>query len=191
MPHSVNVTGVILAAGRSTRFGGAAPKQLHAIDGEPLVRRTARTALASRLRQILVVTGHRAAEIEAVLAGLAVEIAENRDFASGQSTSVRRGLDAVAPDADAALFIPCDLPDLDAATLDRILDTYAATGGPIVVPAYRGHRFAPVLFDRALFGDLAAITGDRGGRQLFATHPDAIVELELASSTPVRDLDRA
>lgn len=185
------VTGVILAAGRSSRFSGARPKQLHRVEGQPLVARTARTALASRLRQIVVVAGHYGAEVGAALAGLAIEVVENPDFAEGQSTSVHAGLSRVEADAEAAMFIPCDLPHLDADTIDRLIATYAESRGPIVVPVFERTRRAPVLIDRSLFAEIETITGDEGARQIFALHEAKIVEVGFASDAPFRDLDRA
>lgn len=186
---SVAVSGVVLAAGPSSRFGDRPPKQLIPIDGEPLVRRLVRRAVQSMLFEIIVVVGKAADEVERSLQGLDVRTVRNPHFAEGQSSSVRVGLAAVDPAADAAMFIPADQPELTVGVIDSILDSYCRTGGRIVVPTHRGQRAAPVLFDRALFGELAEIEGDVGGRQLFALHGSEIVELPLASGEPLRDLD--
>lgn len=184
------VTGIILAAGRSSRFGGDLPKQLHRIDGQALVYRTARVALASSLSRILVVTGHRDVEVRAVLADLAVEVVHNPNFADGQSTSVKTGLSRVEPGAEAAMFIPCDLPNLDARVVDRLIAAHAETGGPIVVPTFDGRHRAPALIDRSLFGEVLEITGDQGARQLFPRHQEDLVEVEFDSKLPFEDLNR-
>ena len=160
------------------------------MNGETLVCRVARVALASKLRQIVVVAGHYATEVGAAVAGLAVEVVVNPDYADGQSTSVKRGLSRVAADADAALFIPCDLPNLDAETINRLLESYAESAGRIVVPLFEGCRQAPVLIDRSLFGEIRGITGDQGARQLFPRHQDDLVEVEFESKLPFADLDR-
>ncbi len=185
------VSGVVLAAGRSTRFAGPAPKQLALVEGEPLVRRTARRALASRLDEVIVVVGFAADEVRAALAGLLVRIVENPDFATGQSSSVRAGLAAVELGAGAAMFLPADQPRLTSETIDRILAAWEESGGPIVVPTFQGRRGAPVVFDRALFPELATIAGDEGGRQLFPRHEGEIVEVALPSAEPLSDLDEA
>jgi molybdenum cofactor cytidylyltransferase len=189
---SKGVAGIVLAAGRSSRFGGDVPKQLYPIRGEAMVRRTARVALASRLDRVVVVAGHRAIEVGAAVADLALEVVVNPDFARGQSTSVRAGLAKVCSEAevDAAVFIPCDLPDLDAAVIDRLLAAHADSTGLIVVPTVEGRRRAPVLIDRALFGEIRGITGDRGARQLFAAHEPDLVEVAFESARLFEDLDR-
>ena len=66
----MRVAAVVLAAGGSRRLGE--PKQLLRLSGQPLVRRAALAALGSRAERVLVVTGARAREVEAALAGLAL-----------------------------------------------------------------------------------------------------------------------
>lgn len=191
MSRRGSVSGVVLAAGGSERFGGPIPKQLAWFAGEPLVCRAVRAALAADLGEVLVVTGHRAAEVERALAGLAVKVVPNPEWAGGQSTSVKAALARVAAAAGAAVFLPCDQPFLDAALIDRLVTAWRGTGGPIVAPTHRGHRGAPNLFDRSLFGELGRITGDSGGRQVIARHPEAVVEVEIPDGRPLIDVDTA
>lgn len=184
------VSGVILAAGRSTRFGSGPPKQLYRVSGEPLVHRTARITLASRLDSIVVVVGHQGRNVTAAVSDLAVEVVDNPDFAEGQSTSVRAGLSRIEREADAAVFIPCDLPNLDGQTIDRLIEAYTASRPAIVVPVFEGQRRAPVLIERSLFEEIETITGDRGARQLFSEHEGEIVEVTFESAVLFEDLDR-
>lgn len=185
----VPVSAVLLAAGSSERFEGDLPKQLATFRDEPLVHRAARTALAADLAEVLVVTGYRAEEVEAALDDLDVTLVRNPDWQEGQSTSVRAGLDRVARSSRAALFLPCDQPLLTSRVLDQILTAYRATCGPVVLPVHGRRRGAPVLFDRALFGELSRITGDSGGRQVLQRHPNDVVEMPLESEAPLVDVD--
>jgi molybdenum cofactor cytidylyltransferase len=183
------VGGVILAAGPSRRFHDGRPKQLVPFEGEPLVRRVARAALASRLRQVLVVVGHRGPALAAVLAGLAVELVDNCDFARGQSSSVRCGLAHLEPGVEAAVFIPADQPLVTAAFIDQLIEAFGVANAPIVVPRHGGQRGSPVLVARTLFAELATITGDEGARQLFSRHEDKLLELEVDDPHALRDID--
>ena len=183
------VSAVLLAAGGSERFEGDLPKQLATFRGEPLVRRAARTALAADFAEVLVVTGHRAEEVGAALDGLDITLVRNPGWREGQSTSVRSGLARVARSSRAALFLACDQPLLTAQVLDHLVTAWCATCGPIVLPVHGRRRGAPVLFDRALFGELTRITGDTGGRQVIQGHPDDVVEVPLESDAPLVDVD--
>jgi molybdenum cofactor cytidylyltransferase len=188
-PDEPAVWGVILAAGLSTRFPGGRAKQLLDFGDEPMVRWTARNALASGLAGVIAVVGHRAAEVRAALAGLPVEIAENPDFAEGLSTSVRAGLARVPVDAAAALFLPADQPLAGPELLDRLIAAWRETGGPIVEPFFAGRRGSPVVLDRSLFAELAALTGDVGGRAVIARHPERVIRVPLDNGTPLLDAD--
>lgn len=183
------VSAVVLAAGSSTRFAGEVPKQLTVIDGVSMVRRVAAAALASKASEVIVVTGFQQARVAAEVKGLATHCVYNRRFQQGLSTSVKTGLWAVSDRSSAVLFIPCDQPRLDTATLDRLVDAYRRGRGAILVPAHRGRRGAPVLFDRKFFAELAAISGDEGGRQVLLRHAAEVVEVELPDERPLHDFD--
>jgi molybdenum cofactor cytidylyltransferase len=184
------ISGVVLAAGPSTRFVARDPKQLAEIAGEALVLRIVRTALASRLSEVIVVVGYEASRVRAAIAGQSVLIVENTAYSEGQSTSVRAGLSEVDAGAAAAMFIPVDQPDLTGSVLDALIDSYQSTDAMIVVPSFRGRRGAPVLIDRSLFAELKSISGDSGGRQIFTRYEDRIVEVPLSSDKALRDVDR-
>ena len=65
------------------------------------------------------------------------------------------------------------------------------TGGPLVTPVHAGRRRAPVLVARRLFDRMARISGDEGGRQIFAElTPQEIVEMEMTDGRALEDVDR-
>ena len=188
------MSGVVLAAGTSSRFGGGLVKQLLELGGRPLARWVVEAALGSRLAEVVVVLGHAAARVEAALDGLAVTTTLNPDYRRGQSTSVRAGLARVAPGARAALFMPADQPLLSSRLIDRLIDAYAAASRapddrPIVVPVEGARRGAPVLFDRGYFDPLAALDGDAGGRRLLPLHEARIVEVAVGDPLELADVD--
>lgn len=187
---TARVSGVVLAAGESRRFGGDAPKQLYELEGKPLVRRAAETALAADLDEVLVVVGYRGEEVAKALAGLPLKLIENPRWAEGQSTSVVRGTAAVAPSSQAALFLPCDQPFLTAEVLDLLIAAYRGSGKPIVVPSFLGRRGAPTLFARTFFPQLSKLSGDAGGRQILHAHAGDILTVPLASEAALLDIDR-
>lgn len=184
------VSGVVLAAGLSTRFetGTNKPKQLYRIGGESLVRRTCRAALSSGLGEVILVTGHAAGSVWPEVADLDLRAVQNPSYADGQSGSVRCGLAAVADDAEGVMFLPIDQPGLDAAVINRLLGAF---GGPasIVVPTFRGRRGAPVTFGRDWFDRLEDLRSDEGARPLLRELAERVEELELDSELPLVDID--
>ena len=184
------VAGVVLAAGLSTRFGAGAalPKQLFSVDGETLVRRICREALASGLAEVVLVTGHARRRVSAEVADLDLRAVHNAAYADGQSGSVRAGLAAVRCDAAGAMFLAVDQPGLDAAVIDLLLGAFSGPDS-IVVPAFRGRRGAPVTFGRRWFGELERLRGDRGARPLLRSLARYVREVELDSAAPLEDVD--
>ena len=170
------IAALLLAAGASRRMG--TPNKLVAtIAGRPLVRIAAEAALASRAVSLTVVTGHRPADVEAALAGLAFNAVHNADFADGLSTSLRTGIAALPADVDGAVVVLADMPEVTAAMIDRLIAAFHP--GKIVVPTFAGRQGNPVVWARRFFPDLMAVEGDTGGRRIIAANRDAVVEVGL------------
>jgi molybdenum cofactor cytidylyltransferase len=182
------VAAIILAAGQSRRMGGP-NKLLARFGGEPLVRRVAERALASKAEPVIVVTGHKAAEVSAALAGLDVRIVHNPDFAEGLATSLKAGLQAVPEEAGGALVLLADMPEITPAVIDRLIVAFRARPEPaIVLPTIVGKRGNPVLWSRAFFPELMTVTGDTGARHILARHEEAVERVEIGAAAGV-DVD--
>jgi molybdenum cofactor cytidylyltransferase len=168
---------------------GGTNKLLATIGGKPLVRLAAEAALASRAASVTVVTGHDAGAIEAALAGLAVALAHNPNYAAGLSTSLRAGLGVLSAGVDGVVVMLADMPDVGPAVIDRLIDAFRPeTHAEIVVPVWEGQRGNPVLWGARFFGRLAAIEGDTGGRDLIAASPESVVEIAMGAAV-TRDVD--
>jgi molybdenum cofactor cytidylyltransferase len=181
------ITGILLAAGRSTRMGQ--PKLLLPWGNIQLVRHVAQTALHSSLDDLIVVTGHRAEHVHAALDGLPVTLVHNAAFLDGQSTSVRAGIAALGDDAQAAMILLADQPLLQPSTIDALIGTYHQHQSPIVAPRYNGQRGNPVLFDRTLFAELSMVQGDQGARLVLQAHTQHLQLVDVADEGVLLDLD--
>ncbi len=190
------VAAILLAAGRSSRFraaagaGGPATKLIAVVDGEPMARRVARAALASKARPILVVTGHAQAEVEAALAGLPVGFAHNPLFATGLASSLKTAVAALPADIDAAIVLLGDMPRVSAALIDGLIDAFDHDpNAKAVAPVRRGERGNPVLVSRNLFGEIARLDGDIGARRLLRAAGADVVEVEIDDDAIAYDVD--
>ncbi|MFG1361096.1 NTP transferase domain-containing protein [Xanthobacter pseudotagetidis] len=180
---------VVLAAGRSTRMGGA-NKLLEEVDGVPVIRRVVQAALGSRARPVIVVTGHERERIERALSGLSVTLVHNGDYASGMASSLRAGIAAVPAEAAGALVVLGDMPLVAPALIDRLIAAHAGDAGRlIVVPVADGARGHPVLWSRRYFSDLSGLDGDTGARQVLAANAAAVVEVEAEGAGAFLDVD--
>jgi molybdenum cofactor cytidylyltransferase len=186
---SRRLAAIVLGAGRSTRMGGP-NKLLAEISGRPLLRIATEAALASRARPVIVVTGHQRERVAAALAGLDVVLVHNPDYAAGLSTSLRAGIAAVPADADGAIVLLGDMPQVDSPLIDRLLAAFdPEKGALVVVPTIDGKRGNPVVWSRRFFPELAAIDGDIGARHLIASYPEAVVEVPMSGKAALIDVD--
>jgi 4-nitrophenyl phosphatase len=102
---------------------------------------------------------------------------------------VQVGLAALSPPVEAAVFLQCDQPLVTPELLRALVARFEETGAPIVHPTHAGRRGTPVLFASSLFSELAAISGDEGGRSVVARHADEVATFEVADPDVLADVD--
>ncbi|MCD1266362.1 4-diphosphocytidyl-2C-methyl-D-erythritol kinase [Shinella sumterensis] len=183
--RAATVAAVILAAGKASRMGeGGAHKLLAEFDGEPLVRRTAKTALAADASSVIVVTGHRRSEIMAALSGLDVTAVENPDYASGMASSLMSGFSArVARDADGVLVMLADMPGVKADDLNLLIAAFRSASGRAIVRAVsRGKRGNPVILPKSLGDAVMRLEGDVGARHIIETSGLPIIDTDIGDA---------
>jgi molybdenum cofactor cytidylyltransferase len=184
-----SVAALVLAAGRSSRMGGP-NKLLAEIGGRPLARIVTEQVLASRARPVIVVTGHQRERVEAALAGLPVEFVYNAAFADGLGTSLKAGIAALPAQADGVIVCLGDMPQVDAAMIDRLVGALAPDKGALIaVPTIAGQRGNPVVWSRRFFPELMAVEGDIGARHLIGRYSEAVIEVPLTGTAALTDVD--
>jgi len=182
------VAGIVLAAGTSSRYG-TANKLLERIDGDRIVVRALRPYLAADLDPLVVVVGHERERVRDALPS-GVTVVHNPDYADGQASSVRTGVDAVAESADAAVIGLGDMPFVRTETVRLLSRAFRVKAGDPLAAAVDGERGNPVCFGERWFPDLCDLDGDIGGRRLLLEAPDAAL-VETGDPGVRRDVDRS
>ena len=180
------IAAIVLAAGRSTRMG-AANKLIADVGGKPMVRRVVEAALASKATPVVVVTGHRAAEVSQALAGLDVTLIANPDYATGLASSLKAGIGALPASCDGALIMLGDMPQIAPEHLNTVIAAF--TTNAIVVPVHEGKQGNPVLWPATYFPELLQLDGDAGAKRLIGTHAAHVREVDLGSDAIFADID--
>ncbi len=177
------ISAVLVAAGGSRRLGR--PKQLLTLEGETLVRRTARAALEAGVDELVVVVGAERARVEAALADLDLRLVVNERWRDGMGSSISAG--ARACTGPAILVLTCDQPGVDAGLIRRMIEAMRA-GHARVACAYAGVVGVPASFsDPEDIAALQALEGDRGARHLLR---DAGADVfEVAADVAAFDVD--
>lgn len=182
------VIAIILAAGLSTRM---APqnKLLLNFGGEPLVRRLAHEALASKAVQTFVVVGHDRWNVRKAIADLPVVTVENPDYTESQMTSVRAGVLA-APEAKGYLIIPGDMPLLTAGDFDRLIARFEELGAEkAVVPFDETERGNPIVVPGWSREEMYRRGVNFGCRNLLINYPELVSSLKTAEPQFFQDCD--
>lgn len=187
MKHSPKVTGIILAAGASSRMGRT--KQLLPFRGQTILEGVVDNALASSLHRVVVVLGHESETIEPLLASKDVAVIHNPHYEKGQSSSIKIGLRALTEEVDAALFLLGDQPLVTPEIINLILAAYETSPSPVVLPVSNGKRGNPALFSRETFPRLAALKEDCGARPLFEEYAERILKVPVSSTAIHFDVD--
>jgi molybdenum cofactor cytidylyltransferase len=183
------IVAILLAAGRSLRMGDR-NKLLMDVGGGPMVRRVAKTLLDSRVREVIAVLGHESTLVAAALAGLPLRIVVNDGYASGQMSSVRAGIAAIADDPIAIVVALADQPALETTDVDFLVDAFLTLPAPkILVPVYGGLRGNPIVLPGMQRQALQAGGVNFGCRNLIERYPEAVVRIEAPNPHYVQDID--
>lgn len=171
-PHAV----VVLAAGGSTRLGKT--KQLLTREGETLVHRAVRLALATSPAQVLVVVGANGDAIAGGVADLQCEVVGNDDWQSGLAGSLRVAGNHLDAGLQRVLVLVCDQPGLEHHHLHALLEGACSTESGCAATMHGDSLGVPAVVPRGWFETMHA-TGDRGfGAQLGQQRGAGIFELE-------------
>lgn len=178
---------LLLAAGQSSRMGGI-DKLTQEVEGEPLLRRSARRAVATGLPVTVTLPPDRPAR-HAALAGLPVIPCPVPDAALGLSRSLRAGLHSLPPDV-AVLMLLADLPDLTVEDLQTMARAYRETPDQILratdAAGTPGH---PVILPPWTRPDLMRLNGDNGARPILQRHVSKLRLIPLPGRHATTDLD--
>jgi molybdenum cofactor cytidylyltransferase len=171
-----SVAGIMLAAGASRRMG--TNKLLLRLAGEPLVRRACRRALAAGLHPLIVVLGHEPERVREALTGLDCRFVVNPDVGGPMSSSLQCGLEGLPTGVEAAVIMLADMVNVTE-DMVRALIVAAQTGAALLVSSRYAETLAPpVLFRRALFGELRASTGEGCGKVVVEQHREHALYLD-------------
>jgi molybdenum cofactor cytidylyltransferase len=182
------VAAVILAGGLSRRMGSN--KLLEVVNGKPMIASVVDAMLAAGASPVVVVTGHQAELVREALKDRPVTFAHNPDFIQGMSTTLRRGIEALPDDIDAAVVSLGDMPFLTGDHISRLIDAFAPDKGrPICVPAFQGQRGNPILWGRIFFDELRQVQGDMGAREVVKRHANAGHLVAMDDDAVLRDVD--
>ena len=186
MTRFADLSGIVLAAGRSSRMEGT-NKLLLPWQQQCVLQVVVERICEVGLGEVIVVTGHQRVEVEEKLSRYPVRLVHNPDFAEGMAASIRVGVEAAVGD-QGYLFALGDMPQIAGTTMLKVAEALKSSE-TIAVPVRDGRRGHPVAIGSAHRAALLALTGDRGARPVLAKNAANLIEVPVEDEGIFVDVD--
>jgi molybdenum cofactor cytidylyltransferase len=187
------ISGIVLAAGASSRMGQPKAELPFGQTGETVLSRIVSTILAGGVPQVIVVGG---AHIDAVRRAMPsheprARVIEHVGWPQGQLSSLLAGLAAIDDQLllEAVVVTPVDVPLVSASTVAAVIAAWRRTRAPIVRPVDGDRHGHPVMFDRSIFEDLRSADPAIGAKAVFAAHRDRVLNVQVNDAGAFEDID--
>ena len=181
---TTRIAGVLLAAGTSSRMGKN--KLFLRLGGDSVLRRAAKSAIGAGLDPLIVVLGHESEQASAELEGIDCAPVVNPDYASGMTTSLRAGIQAVPDSASAAVVLLADMPFVTPEMIRQVATRWS--GEPLALSVYGDVVAPPILYSVALFPELLEMTAGDCRKRVVKRHRSEALEIPWPASA-LHDLD--
>ena len=185
---AVQIGAVILAGGKSTRFG--APKVLQNFGGIPFLLCITRPLLQAGVENIALVLGHQAKQlIPAVPGAEKLQIIINRNYEAGQFSSIQAGVRGMPDSLTGVLLCLIDQPHIHSTTYRTILDKVRRMVKKIWIPTYRSKQGHPVFLPGWLLAEIKRQPTGISLRDLLLCFSNEIEKVEVDDPGILEDLD--
>ena len=186
------ISAVVLAAGASRRMG-VQNKLLLPYHSRPLVSHVVHRVCQSRVKEVIVVCGYQKDLVQAALEDSSVTFAHNPDYRRGLASSIAAGIQVVSRDAQGFMICLGDLPGLETADYDRVLDAFKEAvrdnARVVVRPVFAGIPGHPVVFSACYRKELIQEHSGPGCRNLLRRHTEQVREIPWTHDAIIRDVD--
>jgi molybdenum cofactor cytidylyltransferase len=175
------ITGIVLAAGASHRFGQN--KLLIPLGGHAVLYHALQAALTAPLDPVILVLGYESDKalqaLEELRGSPKLRVLKNSHWAQGRAESLKLGLAAAPAHAPGAVVLLGDMPLVTPALIARVAQAFLRAH-TLCFPIYRGLPGRPVAIPRELFGEFAQLCGDASGLPILQKYWERAIKLELA-----------
>ena len=180
------IVGILLAAGQGRRFGS--DKLLHPLDdGTPMALAAARH-LHPACKRLIAVLRPGSDALAGLLAAEGYETIICPKAEAGMGHTLAAGVRA-SPEALGWVVALGDMPFIAPSSHQGVADSLSA-GASLAATSFEGRRGHPVGFAAEWFDQLAALTGDEGGKSILAAQRQKLELCPVADAGVLRDIDQ-
>lgn len=190
----MNVSAVVLAGGKSERFGGGRDKLLAEWKGLTLIEHVLAAVTNARLGKVVtecvVAAPATATRVKSIAVGEGCRVV-NPSPDAPISASLKAAIAALAPGAEGAVVLLADQPMVTGAAIEAVVKAARGSAQALVRAYYRGYADKlshPVYIGRYHFGLVHQTEGDQGFAALAEKHSLRWTEAWLEGDNPDIDL---
>ncbi len=182
------ISAIVLAGGASQRMGRA--KMVLPWGTSTVLGQVISIIRSAGVRDILVVTGAGKTEVEELALARHARVAFNAGHLQGEMlSSIQTGLTHMPGTTGAALIALGDQPQIQGQIVGRVLDEYADSGAPLIVPSYQMRRGHPWLIGRQFWEEILALRAPESAREFLSRHALDIRYIDAPTPTVLQDVD--
>ena len=183
------ISAIILAAGEGKRIGTT--KALLNWGNENLINYQINSLSHESITEKIVVVGSESEKVKKAILRNEIKIAENNDYLSGKTSSIKKGISYIGNDKNDILLIAVDQPRTED-LINKVVNFHIANplDKKISMPYKEGHGGHPIIFSNFFLNDLSKIKEESFGiRQIIKNNSESIIRYKTTDVSSNIDIN--
>ena len=183
------ISAIILAAGEGKRIGST--KALLNWGNENLINYQINSLSHKSITEKIVVVGSESENVKKAILRNEIKIAENNDYLSGKTSSIKKGISYIGNDQNDILLIAVDQPRTED-LINKVVDFHITNplDKKISMPYKEGHGGHPIIFSNLFLDDLSKIKEESFGiREIIKNNPESIIRFKTTDFSSNIDIN--
>ena len=183
------ISAIILAAGEGKRIGTT--KALLNWGNENLINYQINSLSHKSITEKIVVVGAESEKVKKVILRNEIKIAENNDYLSGKTSSIKKGISYIGNDQNDILLIAVDQPRTED-LINKVVNFHITNplDKKISMPYKEGHGGHPIIFSNLFLNDLSKIKEESFGiREIIKYNPESIIKFKTTDVSSNIDIN--
>ena len=183
------ISAIILAAGEGKRIGFT--KALLNWGNENLINYQINSLSHESITEKIVVVGSESEKVKKSISKNEIKIAENNNYLSGKTSSIKKGISYIGNDQNDILLIAVDQPRTED-LINKVIDFHISNplDKKISMPYKEGHGGHPIIFSNLFLDDLSKIKEESFGiREIIKNNSESIIRFKTTDVSSNIDIN--
>ena len=183
------ISAIILAAGEGKRIGTT--KALLNWGNENLINYQINSLSHESITEKIVVVGSESEKVKKAILRNEIKIAENNDYLSGKTSSIKKGISFIGNDQNDILLIAVDQPRTED-LINKVVNFHITNplDKKISIPYKEGHGGHPIIFSNFFLDDLSKIKEESFGiREIIKNNTESIIRFKTTDVSSNIDIN--